>query len=208
MDTPITYLAQFVDAIRFLAKVDKAYRKTHPNFDEITRALMSRRTDDLKLKYAARREKLLRPLAETYLSRLDGPEVIANRCHSLSNGFLATWRRVDDGAYPLAITIGNVFYKGENIFNLSKSSLKSTLNEGIATDKPLNAHVWLTWDDTTVVDLSIISTLIRREKITPSKGMPLALIWSDNEPGDYWFEPLLVDNNFFEKVDGGDLVYL
>ena len=208
MNTPTTYLDHFVDALRLLAKVNKEYRKTQPDFVEIRRILMSNKIGDLRPQYEALREKLLRPLAESYLSRLGGHEAIANKCHSLSSGFLATWQQVDTGDFPLTITIGNVFYKGENIFNLSKSSLKRTLNEGVVTDKALNAHVWLTWDDTTVVDLSIISTLIRREKLVPSNGMPLALIWSDHEPGDYWFEPLLVDNNFFEKVDGGELVFI
>ncbi|MDR1007993.1 MAG: hypothetical protein LBL65_05465 [Campylobacteraceae bacterium] len=203
MNTQTTYLNQFVDAFRFLAKLDKAYRKTQPDFDEIKRVFMSNMID-LKSEYEVLRGKL-RLLANSYLDHFDGPEVFANQCHSLSQEFLDIWQEVELArAFPLTVTIGNIFYKGENIFNISKSSLKRTLNEGMVIDKPLNAHVWLTLDDATVIDLSIISTLIRREKIIYSKEMPLALIWNESEPDDYLFEPLLVDNNFFWKIDKVD----
>ncbi|MDZ4202855.1 MAG: hypothetical protein U1C96_12010 [Gallionella sp.] len=201
------YSDQFIEGLRFLAKLNKAYRKSQPNFAEIGKIILSHKTGELKPAYDELREKLLRPLAENYLDCLGNSTEIANRCHVLSHGFLEIWGGTKIGRdYPLSVTIGNVFYRDENIYNLSKSSLKRILNEGKRLDTSLNVHVWLTWDDMTVVDLSIVSTLVGRGKLAQSEVDSLALIWTEEAPGDYRFEPILVDNDFFNKVDDGHLI--
>lgn len=208
------YLEQFIDGLRFLTKLDKAYRKMQPDFSVIAENIHSNQTGELREVYDSMREGLLKCAAEDYLNKQGSLSMLANSCHGLSHAFHLIWGSLTKNnfevgsTFPLSVTIGNVFYKNENIYNLSKSSLKRILNEGKHTEKSLDVHVWLTWDDMTVLDLSIISTLIRREKLDRPDDGSLALIWTEDDPGDYWFEPILVDNDFFNKVDSGHLEYL
>ncbi len=202
------YIGQFIDGLRFLVKLNKEYRKTQPDFSQIESVIRSNQSGGMIDSYQDVRNKALQPLADHYLGNLGGPAEIANRCHALSHGFFETWRRTDMGeAFPLAVTIGNVFYRDENIYGLSKSALKKILNEGRRPDKSLDVHVWLTLDDMTVLDLSIISTLITREQLSADDVDSLVLVWSADHPGEYWFEPILVDNDFFNRVEAGELVF-
>lgn len=207
MPNSTKYLDQFVNGLRFLAKINKEYRKTNPDFSDIRDIILSYKTGEVKLSYDKIREDFLKPFSNFFLAKTGTSNEIANNCHSISHSFRETVEKNYGNAFPLSITIGNVFYKNENIYNLSKSSLKKILNEGVCLDKPLSVHVWLTLDDMTVVDLSIISTLIRRGEVTESEFASLALIWTEENPGDFWFEPILVDNDFFSKVDSGEIVY-
>lgn len=205
------YTKHFINALRFLSKIDKSYRKTQPDYLQIEKDISNNKEGDLREEYDSIREELLKPSAEDYLYKQNNE--LANSCHGLSHAFRLVWESLTHNSgynigtdYPLFVTIGNIYYKNENIYNLSKSSLKKILNEGNATDKTLDVHVWLTWQDMTVVDLSIISTLIRREKMDSPDDGSLALIWTEDNPGDFWFEPILVDNNFFNKVDSGQVI--
>jgi len=203
------YIDLFIDALRFLAKLEKQYRKSEPNFDEFRKALLQNQGDKLKREYETLRSKVLQPLAETYVKRAGAYGEIARACHSVSHGFYETWNRTKFAeSFPLTVTIGNVYYKEECIYNVSKSSIKRILNEGNQVATTLDVHVWLTLDDLTVIDLSIISSLIKMGKVDESAVQNPILIWREIEPSDFCFEPLLVDNNFFRKVDSGRTVNL
>ena len=58
-------------------------------------------------------------------------------------------------------------------------------------------------DDLTVIDLSIVPTLVKYGHL-PADTSPV-LFWRENAAGDFSFEPLLVDNLFFERIDSGSL---
>lgn len=109
----------------------------------------------------------------------------------------------------MAVTIGNVHYKGQNIYNVSKSALKRILNVGHNTNEKLNVHVWLTLDNMTVFDLTILSSLAAMEIMPPlqEEESPV-LVWREDSPGEFNYEPLLIHNAFFDLVDSGSEVGL
>ena len=149
-------------------------------------------------------QMILTPFAERYLAEASERGKIANSCHATANGFYESWKMnrysVICGFY---VTIGNVYFKGENLYKLTKSKLLSILDSGNATNESINVHVWLTWDNMTVVDPTIVSTLLEREKLNPKEVHSKVLIWKQEKPGDYEYEPILVDNDFLSKIDTG-----
>ncbi len=209
MHSHSTYFDHFIDALRFLTEINADYRNTHPDFSEIEKAIRSAQSESLRQEYAMLSEKILAPFARNYVERIGSVSNVAHSCHSLSDGFLKTWRRLEIAEmFPLAVTVGNVYYKNENIYGLTKSTLKKILEEGKATKNTLDVHVWLTWDNLSVLDLTVIPSLIEMGKLSAKDVCSPILIWSESEPGDFVFDPILVDNDFFSKVDSGSTTYL
>ena len=101
----------------------------------------------------------------------------------------------------MSITIGNVYYRGQNVYKTTKSKIKQILAEGFQPTKTLDVHVWLTLSDMTVVDLSILSTAEAKGSEIKKYSDSHVLIWRDGQPSDFHYEPLLVDDQFYEKVD-------
>jgi hypothetical protein len=104
-------------------------------------------------------------------------------------------------AFPLAVTIGNVYYRQNNIYKVTRTSIAQTVAEGFRADKNVDVHVWLTLDDMTVFDLTIVPTLISNGLL--AADTPPLLMWRETDQSDFKFEPLLADNKFFERVDTG-----
>jgi len=76
--------------------------------------------------------------------------------------------------------------------------------QGPRDGEDLPVHVWLTVEDMTVLDLTILASLRHRGQYEGhSEGM---LVWKANDPGDFLFEPLLVDNLFATRVDNVTLI--
>jgi hypothetical protein len=206
MQQNISYLERFIDALRFLAELHAEYR---PDFDEVRKTLLSYQSNELRSHYLALVDKFIKPFAGSYVARLDASTQVAHSCHGVSQGFFETWCTLEIAqAFPLSLTVGNVYYKDENIYGVSKSLIQQVLNEGFQPNKKLGVHVWLTLDNMTVIDLTILSSLALMGKYPTFNGKATpVLIWLEDNPGDFHFEPILVDNNFFTKVDTGKVVY-
>ncbi|MGK0446908.1 MAG: hypothetical protein ACJA2M_000678 [Polaribacter sp.] len=68
------------------------------------------------------------------------------------------------------------------------------------TDLPL--HVWLTLPNLTIIDLTIIPTLVDKGiELTLQEKAEKVIIWKENEPSNLRYEPLLVDNSFMHRID-------
>jgi hypothetical protein len=134
---------------------------------------------------------------------------IEHNCHAISHGFAATLQQTPFGeVFPLAMTIGNVWFRGNNIYKVTRQKIDQIIREGFVPDKTVDVHVWLTLSNMTVVDLTLLSTLsaLGLSESAPSRD-DRVLFWQEATPGDFEFEPLLVDNDFFSKVERGVVTY-
>lgn len=203
----MSYIDKFIEGLQFLAKVDKGARKEMEEPSRCRGTIEALQTPEMRELYVKPVDTLTL-FAERYADNYPGN--LAHSCHSVSHGFLKSWENSDlGGALPLAVTIGNVHYKGQNIYNVSKSALKRILNVGHNTNEKLNVHVWLTLDNMTVFDLTILASLAAMEIIPPlqEEESPV-LVWREDSPGEFNYEPLLIDNTFFDLVDPGSEVGL
>lgn len=192
------YVDQFIDALRFYTELHSDFGAT-PNFEQLRETFLQNQGPDLAENYDQIHRFLLQ-FGEHYVAQY--PSDVAHSCHAVSHGFYETWKNFEWGeAFPLSVTIGNVYYKGENIYNTSKDAIAQITKNGFQRGEAVDAHVWLTLDDMTVIDLTILSTLHARGILAASPSR--FLLWREEIPTDFVFEPILVDNAFFGRIDTG-----
>ena len=176
-----------------------------PDFAALEQALLGFQSPTNTQTYRHLLHEVLLPLSTTFLNH--SPFKIANACHSVSHAFRENFRRLPEvgSLFALAITVGNVYYRGENIYQASHDSIRDLIRTGPRDGEELPVHVWLTLEDMTVLDLTILSSLRQQGRHDGDQdGM---LVWKASDPGDFYFEPLLVDNLFATRVDHITMVY-
>lgn len=105
------------------------------------------------------------------------------------------------GEKYMNLTVGDVSFKGEKLFNATRDTIESAVSNGISTiEKPL-FHVWLTLSDLTVIDLTIINHLITRGVVEePAYSDQFINVWRPERKGDYEYHPVLVDDDFIVRL--------
>lgn len=194
----MSYLNQFVDSRRFLEKFEKKQKKQGFNYEDFSRDIERNCLDkdlqdflDKNLGYAA--DGFIR----------NSPSNLANLCHSVSQQFYDNWMSQEIGNIaPVAITIGNVKYRGKEIYKVSRSSVKRVMAKGFCPNESLEVHVWLTFSNMTVLDLTIVPTLISKGLASSSDfGDRRYVIWKEDEGSNFEYIPILQHNNFMYVVD-------
>lgn len=205
----MSYTTQYIDSLRFLGQIEP---ESTPPEDYLLRLVETlKEIDDDPILVDAYRQglELLEGLAVLWLEAM--PYDPQHKCHSLAQGFLETWASTPYGDItPLAITIGNVYYQGQSIYDVTRESIVEAIRIGPTTAK-LPMHVWLTRDDMTVIDFAIKPSLVAMGMMPasqPDTTDSQILVWSEKDPGDFIFEPLLVHNNFFYLVDNGESIQM
>lgn len=203
----MSYRRKFIDSLRFLGQIEPESGVSEEQLLGVEEVIVMTQTDADMVKAYAKGLELLVAIGEQWIQAMPyGPQ---HKCHSLAQGFMMTWSSTPFAeATPLAVTIGNVYYKGQNIYDATRESILETIRIGPTTEK-LPMHVWLTRDDMTVIDFAIQPSLIAMGLMEPipAEESPL-LIWKESDPGNFRFEPLLVHNNFFHLVDEGEDIFL
>ncbi|ENZ78058.1 hypothetical protein OR214_02334 [Ralstonia pickettii OR214] len=197
----MSYLEQFIESMRFLEFFQS---DSMPDFTEVRRALLGFQSAENEPMYRGLLEEVLLPLGAAFLA--NSPLKVANSCHSVSHAYRHNFRNLPGvgDVFELAVTVGNIYYRGENIYQASRDSIRDLIMQGPRDGEDLPVHVWLTLEDMTVLDLTILASLRHRGQYEgPSEGM---LVWRENDPGDFLFEPLLVDNLFATRVDNVTLI--
>lgn len=194
------YLEQFVESLKFLTKFNKEYRKSNIDFIELKSTLKGFQATETHEMYEQMRY-VIEQMALLYQHQIP-LEHLVNHCHSISHGFWETYtNHPASKGFTLSVTVGNVYYKGESVYNLTKSKLKQIISKGKVLDEELPVHVWVTLEDMTVFDLTIIPTLIHKGLLDESEVTSNLLVWNEEHSGDFVFEPLLIDNDFMHRVD-------
>lgn len=197
-----SYKDQYLNALRYLGELYPEAFLPEEDLAGISETIDYTRSKEGQVLYSQGRP-VLAAFAKQWLATL--PHQIEHNCHALAGGFLKVWERFELArAMPLAVTIGNVYYKGRNIYGTSREAIADVLRAG-HSNTPLELHVWLTVDDMTVLDLGIKHTLAAMGLRSPVSGneQPV-LIWQESSPGAYQYEPLLINNEFFRLVDAGE----
>ncbi len=195
------YLDQYVEALKFLTRFNDSYRKQEPDFQAIRNELLELQGDrrrDTYIKVA----RLIQDLVADYARGIPA-EHRSSRPHALLLGFWETFQQNGFGkTFALNITAGNLFFRGEPIYQQSKTGLKKRLSQGAHPDLPAGVHVWLTLEDMTVIDPTLLGDLEQRGLLKASDYSANGiLVWRDEQPGDFRYEPLLVDNDFAWRID-------
>jgi len=197
-DYVMSYLEQFVDSMRFLEKFDKNQKKEGLNYEDVSRGIERNLLDEELQNFL---DNNLGNAANGFIR--NSPGNLANLCHSVSQQFYENWmsQKIGDIA-PVAITVGNVKYKGQEIYQVSRSSVKRIMAKGFCPDESLDVHVWLTFSNMTVLDLTIIPTLVSKGLASPSEFEDLRyVIWKEGESSSFEYIPVLQHNNFMYVVD-------
>lgn len=199
------YKEQYLDAMRYLRELYPDVALSEEDLAGLSEVIDFTRSAEGQEFYCKGRE-VLAAFARDWLGKL--PHAIEHNCHALADGFLKVWEQSPMGErFPLAVTIGNVYFKGTNVYRATRESIADELRAG-HSDALLKLHVWLTLDDMTVLDLGIKHSLAALGLRSPVTGNETpVLIWRESNPGAYRYEPLLINNQFFELVDAGVFRY-
>jgi hypothetical protein len=200
----MSYLDQYVDAVRFLGEFEPEFAA---RFDHaaIRKALDDFQSPIMKPEYATLVGRVIAPFGEIHVSK--APVDVERACHTVSHGFRENFKSLSvGGAFELAITVGNVFFREENIYNVTREEVRRQIHGGPRGGHDLPVHVWLTLEDMTVIDLTVLTTL-RRKGIDISTPKGSVLVWRESDKSDFRFEPLLVDNLFATRVDNLSKTY-
>lgn len=130
------------------------------------------------------------------------PEFRANACGPIHLTPLVELRRLIPDTAPL-LTIGDVHLDGEPCFAVTRQMLRSYLRAGPGTDASIDLHIWLTFPDLTVLDLTIIPWSLRQRDQPMDLGRPDALmVLGDPDamaPG-MEYRPMLVGPEFLWRT--------
>ena len=105
--------------------------------------------------------------------------------------------------FPPVLTIGNVMVDGKPRYTVSRQGLRPHLREGTRAAGTIFVHMWLTWADSTILDLTILPALAREagEPLDPGRPDGLALIGQPQElKPRFTYLPSLVGTAFVWAV--------
>lgn len=196
----MTYIDHFVAALQFYFELNPS-EKSGPDFDRLRQSFLQNQLPPVAPAFR-NTKRFAAHLADEIVRTFPGD--LAHSCHAASSGFLQSWyaSQPPEIIGTFAITIGSVRFQGHPVFEATRSSVAEVINCGHQPNTTLPVHVWLTLDDLTVLDLTIVSTLIASGDL-PANASRI-LFWREDQPSEFSFEPILVDNLFFERVDSGE----
>lgn len=129
--------------------------------------------------------------------------VLTMQCHSITDKLKTCLQRNGYSSNEIAVTIGDVAFRNKRMYNLDENKMIEIINKGKDLTATLNLHVWLTYKTIYVLDLTIIPYLLKSKKIPkPDIDDHLLMTWHDNNKWELEYYPILVDNEFYNRVDG------
>lgn len=146
---------------------------------------------------------IISEIARKFASKHDPITQLGRRCHTLSDNFNRGWSaHVGNMPIWLLLTVGEVKYKQESVYDITQSKVEDCVRRGFQPNEALGVHVWLTLEDMTIFDLTIMASLLRLGWISKAEydARPV-IIGKPEELQDFVFVPYLVDNDFVAKVD-------
>lgn len=193
----MSYLDDYVSAVRFGNKLrnEKMSKEVYGDLLKYYREIVgSQNLDEFT-------DQILPAIAEQFIKQ--SPPDLAGLCHSVSQQFFDNWMQSElSQTSELAITVGSVEFKGKPLYPVSKSSIRRTLAEGFNPDRELDLHVWLTFPNMRVLDLTIIPTLLVKGLINADYfGELQHVIWTESSNSELNYRPMLQDDRFLFKVD-------
>lgn len=146
----------------------------------------------------------LASLARQQIAHLDPVNVLGRRCHVVSDSFLTKFREhiPHDRMVGLLMTIGEVCYRGRSVYDVTRERAAQVYVRGFQPAQTLDVHVWLTFEDMTIVDLTVMASLLRLGWLGMKEYERAPVIVGRAETlMDFQYIPYLVDNDFALRVD-------
>ncbi|EMN7239599.1 hypothetical protein WB855_004584 [Vibrio parahaemolyticus] len=196
------YIEQFVAAFKFLEKFEPELVAMKVDYSKLAKTYRNISGQHVSPSYQGLHKHLLQA-AKFSAENFAKQQPIEHQCLSVHFNFQNWLKQQKLGEYTdFKLTIGNVYYKGSNVYKTSKTKIKQMIKRGPQLNETLDLHVWLTLDDMTIYDLSIIPTLRAKGYIKGKReSSPEVLVLRPGEESDYEYRPLLVDDGFFHRVD-------
>lgn len=141
--------------------------------------------------------------ATTYASEHSGAH-FAYQCLADSHTFLRACleHKVVNPLY-MTLTVGDVSLDGKRLFNASRETISTAVDQGISTIDTPKFHVWLTLADMTVIDLTIVRQLVASGAIPePSSEQDASwlTVWREERKGRFDYHPILIDDDFLSRL--------
>lgn len=196
------YLSLFLQGIDLAGTIDEEFLKDSRKVDAVKSYILdatSGRHDDVYQKL----RPVLSAMANQSISGLNPYEQTGRRCHIISDLFNRRWRQDPNNPIWLFLTIGDVKHKGESVYDVTDFDVIHAIKQGPKPDIPLKVHAWLTLEDMTIVDLTIMASLLRLNWVSEGEYAKMPVVsGKPEELVDFEYTPYLVDNNFVARVDG------
>lgn len=109
----------------------------------------------------------------------------------------------DDLFIPPVLTVGNVLVEGKPRYQVSRQGLRQLLRVGRKGTGVFHAHMWLTWADLTIFDLSLLPSILHEdgEELDLDRPDGLALIGKAEElEPSLTYVPYLVGQEFVWRI--------
>lgn len=192
----MSYLEQYLDCFNLLSIIEEDFK---PNIKENRKHYEIQCSTKNKMDYELLKQRIKKIANDFY--RTIPPEYTVHACHAVSHNFYDCFYNNINTSHQINITIGDVLYKGKSIYNVTKDVILNLIKEGPTKEGALPVHVWLTLEDMTVVDLTIVMSLVDKGILELDSVTDPIVFWNDSIRSDYEYKPILVDNNFLHKVD-------
>ena len=196
----MSFSEEFVRGISYRSHFDSAFKIDANSARVLERAFDSTSAKAMEEPFFSIRQQVC-SLAQVYAAD-NHVAPYSYQCLADSHTFLnaCLTQRIVNEKY-MTLTVGDVSFDGQKLFDSSRSSLELAVAQGISTqDKPL-FHVWLTLADMTIVDLTIINQLVSLNQIrTPASDDEWLHVWRAERKGRFDYHPMLVDDDFLSRL--------
>jgi len=195
------YLDKFLDALLYVGKFEEL-----PPDDIVQKTLGHYRNYAIFLRENIGFEANLHQGVHDIVSRYaGGAPNLKGQCHAICQGLHDIFFKFSEAhriPASLALTVGEVRYKGTSVYDVSKAKIKRLIRGGNQTTSALGVHCWVTLDDMTVYDPTIMPNLAHMGWIEEAEVSAHPIIVAPNgKTDDFEYIPMLVDNNFMARVD-------
>lgn len=196
----MSFEKQFTNSIEFRSSLDSQFTL---NKDDRTRLEATfRKTSEQAMQepFFSIRQQVC-ALAKSYASQRS-VDTYSYQCLADSHVFLSACiaQQAVKEMY-MTLTIGDVSFQGQRLFNTSRSTVLDAVANGISTqDKPA-FHVWLTLADMTIIDFTIVDHLDGADKLqAPAELDERVTIWRPERKGAFNYHPILVDDDLLKRL--------
>ncbi|MFK8081764.1 MAG: hypothetical protein AB8B97_15875 [Granulosicoccus sp.] len=101
----------------------------------------------------------------------------------------------------MTLTVGDVSYNGNRLFNATRHTIEECVKVGISTADTPRFHVWLTLVDMTIIDLTIVNQLVASDYLpTPVASEQWLNVWRPERKGKFDYHPVLIDDDFLSRL--------
>ena len=196
----MSFSKEFVRSISYRSRFDPAFSIDAHSARVLEATFNSTSAQAMEEPFFSIRQKVC-SLAQVYAADND-VESYPYQCLADSHTFLnaCLTQRIVNEKY-MTLTVGDVSFNGQKLFDVSHGTLESAVAQGISTKDKQRFHVWLTLADMTIVDLTIINQLVSLNQIrTPASDEEWLNVWRAERKGRFDYHPMLVDDDFLSRL--------